>query len=149
MKATWPMDTDLPDVLLAGLTGRHLLLAAPGVTAVVVGTWLLVAHAIPLWAGLLGLVVVGGLTLLIVTDNPDGLTWDRWLVALIRYRRGPRVDVAADTIAPLPKWALPGRAERVGRLGLPWGSPDRAGVPLGKDKSGVPLGYARAPWPPG
>jgi hypothetical protein len=47
MKATWPMDTDLPDVLVAGLTGRHLLLAAPGVTGVVVGTWLLVAHAVP------------------------------------------------------------------------------------------------------
>ncbi|HLI57068.1 MAG TPA: hypothetical protein VKY26_08575 [Actinomycetota bacterium] len=138
------MDTDLPDVLVAGLTGRHLLLAAPGVTGVVVGTWLLVAHAIPLWAGLLGLAVVGGLTLLIVTDNPDGLTWDRWLVALIRYRRGPRVDVAADTVAPLPKWAQPGRAERVGRLDLPWGFPDQAGVPLGKDKGGVPLGYARA-----
>jgi hypothetical protein len=144
MKATWPMDTDLPDILIAGLTGRHLLLAAPGMTTVVVGTWLLVAHAIPLWAGVLGLLVVGGLTLLIVTDNPDGLTWDRWLAALIRYRRGPRVDVAADHLAPLPKWALPGRAEKAGRLDLPWGPPRPDGVPLGKDKSGVQLGYAQA-----
>ena len=70
MKASWPMDTDLPDVLFLGLTARHLLLAAPGLTAVVVGTWLLVAHVIPVWAGVAGLLVVAGLSFVAVTEEP-------------------------------------------------------------------------------
>jgi hypothetical protein len=144
MKAPWPMDTDLPDVLFLGLTARHLLLAAPGIAAIIVGSWLLVAHVIPVWAGLVGLLLLGGISFVLVAENPDGMTWDRWLVALVRFRRAPRVEVAADHIAPLPAWAQPGRSEKAARLNLPWATPEIDGVPLGRDKAKKDLGYALA-----
>ena len=144
MKASWPMDTDLPDVLFLGLTARHLLLAAPGLTAIVVGTWLLVAHVVPVWAGVAGLLVMGGLSFVAVTENPDGMTWDRWLVAMVRFRRAPRIEVAADRLAQLPAWARPGPTEKARRLGLPWGAPEVDGIPLGRDKAKKNLGHALA-----
>ena len=144
MKVPWPMDTDRPDELVAGLTAHHLLLAAPGLTTAVVGTWLLVAHVIALWVGILGLAVVGSLTVLVVAGNPDGLTWDRWLVALIRFRRAPHIEVSADLLTALPKWVDAAHPDRVEPLDLPWGSPGGRGIPLGRDRSRGELGWAQA-----
>lgn len=144
MKASWPMDTDLPDVLFLGLTARHLLLAAPGLTMIVVGTWLLVAHVIPAWVGIAGLVLLGGFSFVLVAENPDGMTWDRWVVAMLRFRLAPQVEVAADHIAALPAWAQPGRCDKASPLNLPWGTPEVDGITLGRDKARKNLGHALA-----
>ena len=141
MKAPWPQDTDMPDTLVLGLTAHQLLLAMPGVVLVGVGVLLTVSHAVPKWAGLAGVGLVAALTLGLVLDTPDGMTWDCWLAALLRFRRGPQVEAIGAGVAPLPSWVRTGGGQ-AGRLALPWGSPEVDGVPLGKDKARGRLGYA-------
>ena len=133
----------MPDTLVLGLTAHQLLLAMPGVAMVGLGALLTVSHAVPTWAAITGMVVVVVLTLGLVLDSPDGMTWDCWLVALLRFRRGPRVEAVGGTPAPLPSWVRAGGG-RAGRLALPWGAPEIDGVPLGKDRARGRLGYAAA-----
>lgn len=143
MKAPWPMDTDQPDTLVLGLTAHHLLLATPGIVLFVVGILLTLSHAIPKWAGVTSLVLVGAMSVGLVIDNPDGMTWDRWLLALLRFRRGPRSGVLADHLGAPPSWVRTG-GPAAGRLNLPWGAPVEGGIPLGKDKARGKLGHALA-----
>jgi hypothetical protein len=81
-----PTDTDLPDTLVLGLTGHHLLLAAPGAAAIFAGTLLGVLPAVAVAVGVL---VVGAATAGVVACNPDGLPDDRFLRARRRHRRAP------------------------------------------------------------
>jgi hypothetical protein len=143
MKAPWPQDTDMPDTLVLGLTAHQLLLALPGVVLFSLGVVLTISHALPKWAGIAGVGLVAVMTAGLVLDTPDGMTWDRWLAALLRFRRGPRVEAIGGDVAPLPSWVRAGGGQ-AGRLVLPWGTPDVGGVPLGKDKARGRLGHALA-----
>ncbi|MGH2718686.1 MAG: PrgI family protein, partial [Actinomycetota bacterium] len=143
MKASWPADTDLPDTLVLGLTAHQLLLSAPGLVLFGVAVLVTILHIVPKWAGIVALVVIGGLTVALVIDSPDGMAWDRWLVALVRFRRAPRVQAVDAELAPLPSWVRAGGG--VGAtLSLPWGTPATEGVPLRRDKSRGKLGHALA-----
>jgi hypothetical protein len=137
-----PADTDLPDTLLLGLTGHHLLLAAPGVAAIFLGALLGALGVLPAVAVAVGVLVVGGATAGVVACSPDGLTYDRFLRARLRHRRAPAVEVAADALAALPAWTGAGRI-RAASLGLLWEGLEGGGVvALGRDDSKAELGFA-------
>jgi hypothetical protein len=145
MKVRVPADTDLPDTLVAGLTAHQLLLAAPGVATVLVGGLLLTLGIVPVWTALVGLVVVA-VSIGVVLTNPDGMTYDRFVIARLRHRRASRLEVMVQPPSDLPVWvAAAQQPEKAVGLDLPWGGLDHevpALVPLGRDESGSELGEA-------
>jgi hypothetical protein len=145
MKVRVPADTDLPDTLVAGLTAHQLLLTAPGVATVLVGGLLLTPGIVPVWTALVGLVVVA-VSIGVVLTNPDGMTYDRFVIARLRHRRASRLEVMVQPPSDLPVWvAAAQQPEKAVGLDLPWGGLDHevpALVPLGRDESGSELGEA-------
>lgn len=100
-----PADVDRPDTVLAGLTARQLaILAVAGV-----GIWAgyLATRAVLPLAILAGLaapvaLAAGALAL----GRRDGLSADRWVLAVLRHARAPRRLVpATGPIPPPPAWA--------------------------------------------
>ncbi|MDT0263762.1 PrgI family protein [Jatrophihabitans lederbergiae] len=107
-----PADVERADRVLAGLTARQLaILAVPGLVlyavyaatrgVIPVAAFLVVAAPVAVAAGLLAL------------GSRDGVSLDRLVLAALRQRMTPRVQVAApDGVTPAPEWVT-ARATRL------------------------------------
>lgn len=99
-----PADMDRPDRILAGLTGRQLIILAAAAAIVWIGYG--GVHRLvplPLFGALAAPVVVAALFLAV--GRRDGLALDRYLVAAVRQLRSPRRLVPApEGVAPAPAW---------------------------------------------
>ena len=109
-----PADIELPDKLVARLTGRQVVITAVAVLVIWAGfeaTRTLMP--LPVFAALAAPVAVAAAALAI--GQRDGLTLDRLLAAAWRQARSPRRMVAAPEGVPaVPDWVAPGLARRAG-----------------------------------
>ncbi|MFM9442548.1 PrgI family protein [Streptomyces acidiscabies] len=99
-----PADVDRPDTVLAGLTARQLLILA--VTGMVLyGTWSAVRAFVPVLVFLIPAIPLAAGAAFIALTTRDGLPLDRLLLAAVRQRLSPRLQVAApEGIHPAPSW---------------------------------------------
>jgi hypothetical protein len=109
-----PADVELPDKLVAGLTGRQVVITAVAVLVIWAGFEATRAVLpLPVFAVLAAPVAVIAAALAI--GQRDGLTLDRLLVAAWRQARSPRRMVAAPEGVPaVPGWVAPGLARQAG-----------------------------------
>ena len=103
-----PADVERPERLLAGLTGRQLVIVAAAVFTVWLG-WRAAGRAVPVavFAALAVpvLVIAAGL----VVGHRDGLSGDQLVTTAVRQLLAPRRQVPAPGgITPPPAWAGPG-----------------------------------------
>jgi len=101
-----PADVEIPDKLVAGLTGRQTVISAVAVLVIWAGfeTARKAGLPLPVFAVLAVPVAVAAIALVI--GQRDGLTLDRLLAAAWRQSRAPRRLVAApEGIPPVPSWA--------------------------------------------
>jgi len=127
-----PADIELPDKLVAGLTGRQTVITAVAVLVIWAGfeaTRKLMP--VPVFAILAAPVAVIALALAI--GQRDGLTLDRLLAAAWRQARSPRRMVTAPEGVPaVPDWVAPALARQAGpppaAAGTPWQSAAAGGV---------------------
>lgn len=135
-----PADVDRPDTVLAHLTARQLLILA--VTGIVLyGTWSAVRAVVPVVVFLIPAIPLAAGATFIALGKRDGLPLDRLLLAAVRQRLSPRIQVAApEGIHPAPAWltdrATPydGQDTTPAALRLPAESITQAGViDLGTD----------------
>ncbi|WP_416968213.1 PrgI family protein [Streptomyces sp. 4F14] len=99
-----PADVDRPDTVLAGLTARQLLILS--VTGIVLyGTWSAVRSFVPVPVFLIPAIPLAAAATFITLTQRDGLPLDRLLLAAVRQRLAPRLQVAApEGIHPAPAW---------------------------------------------
>ncbi|MGJ5894395.1 PrgI family protein [Streptomyces niveiscabiei] len=104
-----PADVDRPDTVLAQLTARQLLILA--VTGIVLYTaWSAVRAFVPVPVFLIPAIPLAAGATFIALGKRDGLPLDRLLLAAVRQRLTPKLQVAApEGIHPAPAW-LAGRA---------------------------------------
>ena len=110
-----PADVERPERLLAGLTGRQLVIVAAAVLTVWLG-WRAAGRAVPVavFAALAVpvLVIAAGL----VVGHRDGLSGDQLVITAVRQLLAPRRQVPAPGgITPPPAWAGPGPGAGIGR----------------------------------
>ena len=99
-----PSDVDRPDRLVAGLTGRQLIILMGTAMLLYLG-WSATRTVLPL--PVFGLVAapVGGGAALLALGQRDGMSLDRLLLAAIRQHLQPRHRVAApEGLRPPPAW---------------------------------------------
>ncbi|MET9628309.1 PrgI family protein [Lentzea sp. NPDC006480] len=133
-----PADVDREDQVLAGLTSRQVAILA------VVGLVLYVAYTatrdvVPV--GVFGAVAlpVAAASAVLALGRRDGLSFDRLVLAAVRQRLRPRLQLAAmDDAQPVPSWLAHASASDVhngdGPVQLPAESVTEAGVvDLGDD----------------
>lgn len=99
-----PADIGREDTLIGNFTARQLsILAGTGL-----GLWLLWAATrttLPSVVFLAIAVPVGGLGFLLAVSRREGISLDRWLVAMIRHRRMPHRLIPGEVTGTLaPKW---------------------------------------------
>ena len=109
-----PADTELPDKLVAGLTGRQVVITAIAVLVIWAGFEATrTVLPLPVFAVLAAPVAVAATALAI--GQRDGLTLDRLLAAAWRQARSPRRMVTAPEGVPaVPGWVAPGLARQAG-----------------------------------
>ena len=109
-----PADVELPDKLVAGLTGRQVVITAIAVLVIWAGFEATrTVLPLPVFAVLAAPVAVVATALAI--GQRDGLTLDRLLAAAWRQARSPRRMVTAPEGVPaVPGWVAPGLARQAG-----------------------------------
>ena len=109
-----PADIELPDKLVAGLTGRQMVITAVAVLVIWAGFEATrTVMPLPVFAVLAAPVAVIALALAI--GQRDGLTLDRLLAAAWRQARSPRRMVTAPEGVPaVPGWVAPALARQAG-----------------------------------
>ena len=114
-----PADVELPDKLVAGLTGRQVVITAIAVLVIWAGFEATrTVLPLPVFAVLAAPVAVAATALAI--GQRDGLTLDRLLAAAWRQARSPRRMVTAPEGVPaLPDWVAPGLARQAGPAPAP------------------------------
>ena len=114
-----PADVELPDKLVAGLTGRQAVITAIAVLVIWAGFEATrTVLPLPVFAVLAAPVAVAAAALAI--GQRDGLTLDRLLAAAWRQARSPRRMVTAPEGVPaVPGWVAPGLARQAGPLPAP------------------------------
>jgi hypothetical protein len=99
-----PADVDRPDRLVAGLTGRQLIILVGTAMLLYLG-WSATRTVLPLPVFGLVAIPVGGGTALLALGQRDGMSLDRLLLAAIRQHLQPRHRVAAlEGLRPPPAW---------------------------------------------
>jgi hypothetical protein len=99
-----PADVDRPDRLVAGLTGRQLIILVATAMLLYLG-WSTTRTVVPLPVFLLVAVPVGACAALLALGQRDGMSLDRLVLAAIRQRLQPRHRVAApEGLRPAPAW---------------------------------------------
>jgi PrgI family protein len=102
-----PADVDRPDRLVAGLTGRQLIILVGTAMLLYLG-WSATRTVVPLPGFLLIAVPVGGGAALLALGQRDGMSLDRLALAAVRQHLQPRHRVAApDGVRPAPSWLTP------------------------------------------
>ena len=114
-----PADTELPDKLVAGLTGRQVVITAIAVLVIWAGYMATrTVLPLPVFAVLAAPVAVAAAAVAI--GQRDGLTLDRLLAAAWRQARSPRRMVTAPEGVPaVPGWVAPGLARQAGPVPAP------------------------------
>ncbi len=114
-----PADVELPDKLVAGLTGRQVVITAIAVLVIWAGFEATrTVLPLPVFAVLAAPVAVIATALAI--GQRDGLTLDRLLAAAWRQARSPRRMVTAPEGVPaVPGWVAPGLARQAGPMPAP------------------------------
>jgi hypothetical protein len=99
-----PADVDRPDRLVAGLTGRQLIILVGTAMLLYLG-WSATRTVLPLPVFLLVAVPVSGCAALLALGQRDGMSLDRLLLAAIHQHLQPRHRVAApEGLRPAPAW---------------------------------------------
>jgi len=99
-----PADIDRPDRLVAGLTGRQLIILAGTAMLLYLG-WSAARTVLPLPVFLLVAVPISAAATLLALGKRDGLSLDRLLLAAIGQHLQPRHRVAApEGLRPAPAW---------------------------------------------
>ena len=97
-----PADVDRPDRLVAGLTGRQLIILVGTAMLLYLG-WSATRTVLPLPVFLLVAVPVGSGAALLALGQRDGMSLDRLLLAAIGQHLQPRHRVAApEGLRPAP-----------------------------------------------
>ena len=114
-----PADVELPDKLVAGLTGRQVVITAIAVLVIWAGFEATrTVLPLPVFAVLAAPVAVIATALAI--GQRDGLTLDRLLAAAWRQARSPRRMVTAPEGVPaVPGWVAPALARQAGPAPAP------------------------------
>ena len=109
-----PADTELPDRLVAGLTGRQVVITAIAVLVIWAGRMATrTVLPLPVFAVLAAPAAV--IVVALAIGQRDGLTLDRLLAAAWRQARSPRRMVTAPEGVPaVPGWVAPGLARQAG-----------------------------------
>ncbi|MFF4349977.1 PrgI family protein [Streptomyces sp. NPDC001530] len=99
-----PADVDREDTVLANLTAHQLLILA--VTGIVLyGSWSVTRAFIPVPVFLTLALPLAATAVFLALGKRDGMPLDRLVVAALRQRMMPRVQVAApEGIHPAPSW---------------------------------------------
>ena len=143
-----PADVDRPDRIVAGLTGRQLLILASAATLLYLG-WAATRSAVPLPVFVVAAIPIGGGAVALALGKREGVSLDRLLLAAVRQRLQPRHRVAApEGLRPVPHWiaqhtivaedphrpGAPHTSDKPAALRLPAESVTEAGmVDLGRD----------------
>jgi hypothetical protein len=134
-----PADTERPDRVLAGLTGRQVAILA-GAGLLLWLTWLATRPFLPPVVFLAGASVVAAVAFGVAVGRRDGLPLDVWILQALRYHRTPKVLVPApEGVTAPPPWirahtAVGGRIPLPAPLRLPARGVDDTGVlDLGPD----------------
>jgi hypothetical protein len=99
-----PADVDRPDRIVAGLTGRQLLILASAATILYLG-WTATRSAVPLPVFVVAAIPIGGGAVALALGKREGVSLDRLLLAAVRQRLQPRHRVAApEGLRPVPQW---------------------------------------------
>jgi hypothetical protein len=99
-----PADVDRPDRIVAGLTGRQLLILASAATVLYLG-WAATRSAVPLPVFVVAAIPIGGGAIALALGRREGVSLDRLLLAAVRQRLQPRHRVAApEGLRPVPQW---------------------------------------------
>lgn len=96
-----PADVDQDDKLLAGLTGRQLLLLIGPVVALW-GLYMATRNVLPLVVFAPVAAVVGGVVGTLVVLKRDGISLDRFAIAAIAHHRSPKRQVTTPVDVVLP-----------------------------------------------
>ena len=130
-----PADVELPDKLVAGLTGRQAVITAIAVLVIWAGFKATrTVLPLPVFAVLAAPVAVVATALAI--GQRDGLTLDRLLAAAWRQARSPRRMVTAPEGVPaVPGWVAPGLARQAGPRAGPGDAAVAAGHPGRGDRA--------------
>jgi hypothetical protein len=109
-----PADVELPDKLVAGLTGRQVVITAIALVVIWAGFEATrTVLPLPVFAVLAAPVAV--IAAALAMGQRDGLTLDRLLAAAWRQARSPRRMVTAPEGVPaVPDWVAPGLARQAG-----------------------------------
>ena len=98
-----PADIDLPDRVIGPLTARQLaILTTAGL--VIYGCWDLTRTTVPLPVFLAVATPIGALAAVLALGRRDGMPLDRLVLAAIRQRSVPRLQVAGPPVRPAPAW---------------------------------------------
>ena len=109
-----PADVELPDKLVAGLTGRQVVITAIAVLVIWAG-FEATRRVLPLPVFAVLAAPVAVIAAALATGQRDGLTLDRLLAAAWRQARSPRRMVTAPEGVPaVPGWVAPGLARQAG-----------------------------------
>ncbi len=99
-----PADVDRPDRIVAGLTGRQLLILASAATLLYLG-WAATRTVLPLPVFLVLAIPIGGGAVALALGRREGVSLDRLLLAAVRQRLQPGHRVAApEGLRPVPQW---------------------------------------------
>lgn len=99
-----PADVDRPDRLVAGLTGRQLVILA-GAALLLYVLWAATRTLVPLPMFLVVATPVGGAAAALALGRRDGMSLDRLVLAAMRQRLQPHHRVAApEGLRPVPDW---------------------------------------------
>ena len=109
-----PADVELPDKLVAGLTGRQVVITAVAVLVIWAG-YMATRTVLPLPVFAVLAAPVAVIATALAIGQRDGLTLDRLLAAAWRQARSPRRMVTAPEGVPaVPGWVAPGLARQAG-----------------------------------
>ena len=109
-----PADVELPDKLVAGLTGRQVVITAIAVLVIWAG-FEATRRVVPLPVFAVLAAPVAVIAAALAIGQRDGLTLDRLLAAAWRQARSPRRMVTAPEGVPAaPDWVAAGLARQAG-----------------------------------
>ena len=109
-----PADIELPDKLVAGLTGRQVVITAIAVLVMWAG-YMATRTVLPLPVFAVLAAPAAVIATALAIGQRDGLTLDRLLAAAWRQARSPRRMVTAPEGVPaVPGWVTPGLARQAG-----------------------------------
>ena len=107
-----PADVELPDKLIAGLTGRQVVITAIAVLVIWAG-YMATRTVLPLPVFAVLAAPAAVIAAALAIGQRDGLTLDRLLAAAWRQARSPRRMVTAPEGVPaVPGWVAPGLARQ-------------------------------------